>query len=378
MSIIFIASFGVHLSVFTSLHRLSNTCCLNHNVSRNTLPTLTFPSPIVHFFFHSPLSVHHKLVLLLQGSVRTCTRLTRDDHYKAYRERQKSTIQRQKPSIQRGIAKKWANKQAMNHAHRLSVIQACTCPHNPSAAYSHVKRPSNAFMLFRCSTTFPDQVYALMDLEARHNYARGKKLSVEKASALWKIVQEDPMFANVKADYEKQAKDEATRHQLLYPGYHYQPSIAATNDFGDENCVCGARELNLSARRDREAGIRSNKKQTVKPNVSHRAKPRYDSDSDELSDPPTDLDSEDDKPTPRTSSGYGTKRTPRTQHSTDERGSRTSVPPSPAPTPSRRPTRGAKGPVKTVAQKTIIKPSPFKGYAYEVTVDEDDDEDMEE
>ncbi|KAM3422568.1 hypothetical protein BST61_g62 [Cercospora zeina] len=127
--------------------------------------------------------------------------------------------------------------------HRRSIIQSCTCQEG------HISRPPNAFIVFRAQDTYPDEIRAYMTREEKIHLSGRNRLPVDEVSRLWNVLP-----ANLKTPYKRQAEIAKERHATKYPGYKYKPQAGLAREFGNENCTCGAYQVNMDARKQRGTG----------------------------------------------------------------------------------------------------------------------------
>lgn len=113
---------------------------------------------------------------------------------------------------------------------KASIIKACVC--NKKATMK-MPRPKNAFILYRS--------HHAKDI-LRHSKTGNYQHVSGIAGKLWNAESDA-----VKAKFYQLAAEEKLRHQELYPEYKYVPGGWHAARFGDENCKCGAYEINMQA-----------------------------------------------------------------------------------------------------------------------------------
>lgn len=136
-----------------------------------------------------------------------------------------------------------------------SLEASCICQlpgTQDSTETARVKRPRNAFILFRQFQTKS----IMRDFEhegvrsRRNRHPINQKVS-QVAAAMWRAAS-----PKTKARYQAMAEEEKARHARENPGYKYKPRGKGEKDFGKfgaPGCVCGAYEKNL-AKWKREGG----------------------------------------------------------------------------------------------------------------------------
>jgi len=117
---------------------------------------------------------------------------------------------------------------------------------------ARVKRPRNAFILFRqFQTKSIMRDFAHEGVRSRRNgHPINQKVS-QVAAAMWRAASPE-----TKARYQAMAEEEKARHAREHPGYKYKPRGKVEKDvgkFGAPGCICGAYEKNL-AKWKREGG----------------------------------------------------------------------------------------------------------------------------
>ncbi|KAG9019770.1 hypothetical protein FRB90_007913 [Tulasnella sp. 427] len=111
----------------------------------------------------------------------------------------------------------------------------------------HIKRPKNAFILFRCHMV---ETGALNGVENDH-----RKIS-KIAGRIWNTLSKEQ-----KAPYERQARDEKERHHQRYPDYRYSPMY---NKSGSSSNATGTSSSSSAPRRRLKAPIDSHDEKRVK------------------------------------------------------------------------------------------------------------------
>ena len=120
---------------------------------------------------------------------------------------------------------------------RPSIVQACVCQDH---AAERIKRPKNAFILFRLSKA--DEIRKSMGTSFNPDVSKA-------ASQMWNASPK-----HVKDQFYAMAEAEKQRHAEKYPDYKYKPGGQLRTKFGDKDCTCGAYELNM-ARFNEKRGI---------------------------------------------------------------------------------------------------------------------------
>lgn len=116
-----------------------------------------------------------------------------------------------------------------------ATVQRCRCAPAMAQAETHVRRPRNAFMVFR------------NDFSAQWSVPKGQKrgndnknISIE-AGKVWRSLGEKGQ-----APYKKRAAEEAAKHKQHHPDYTYTPMKGIQAKFGQPSCTCGAYKANMT------------------------------------------------------------------------------------------------------------------------------------
>lgn len=120
-----------------------------------------------------------------------------------------------------------------------SIVQVCVCSSSSNKLDAKVKRPKNAFILYRTA-----QKNAIMKQSGNNSNQNVSSI----AGVMWKNES-----AEVKAHFTALAKREAAKHARENPGYKYQPGMVRRAKFGSASCTCGAFQVNMAALKARRA-----------------------------------------------------------------------------------------------------------------------------
>ena len=116
-----------------------------------------------------------------------------------------------------------------------SVVQVCICSDKQA---QKVKRPKNAFILFRSA-----MAHKIMKQAGN----RSNQNVSTQAARMWKSA-----TPAVKKQFQDLALEEVRRHKEMYPDYVYQPGLTNRNKFGSASCKCGAYQANIAALKARK------------------------------------------------------------------------------------------------------------------------------
>ena len=130
-------------------------------------------------------------------------------------------------------ASRRANGGRKRRSKQPAIVQSCICTPPREA---RIPRPRNAFILFRSMKTKQWNKHTGPGGNLLHNALVSKRAGDE-----WN----DAPKA-VKDKFHQLAAEEKRRHAEMYPGYVYAPRGNKLNEFGTEQCSCGAYEANLA------------------------------------------------------------------------------------------------------------------------------------
>lgn len=133
---------------------------------------------------------------------------------------------------------------------KTSIAQICVCHKD----VSKVKRPANAFVIFR-SKLQPQLVKAVENDPSPRGYGKdGRGVPTQAAvSALASKWWKECKDRGEHKQYEALAEAEKVAHAARNPGFKYQPGLKRQLRWGDESCTCGAYQANEAKRRRSEA-----------------------------------------------------------------------------------------------------------------------------